>query len=158
MRRISHFAIALALAVLLAGEGFAFAQSEEALPPPAPGTFVAAPEPPPKAPYMFPDLPHRFAGTLKISTDSFTLKPGIVLLADYTAYGQDEASVSQVGRQDDTWQARSARLILAGTVGRSYKAGYLVAGEYKGFESDPETTWNITDVSVSFPFAGRGRS
>ena len=31
---------------------------------------------------------------------------------------------------------------------------YLVAGEYKGFESDPEKPWNITDVSMTFPLGG----
>jgi phosphate-selective porin OprO/OprP len=41
--------------------------------------------------------------------------------------------------------------MLSGSFGTSYKVGYLVAGEYKGFDSDPETTWSLTDASLTFP-------
>jgi len=103
---------------------------------------------------MFPDLPHRFQNILKIETSVFTLKPGLVLIADYTAVGQDAISVSQVGAQESGWAARAARLMFSGTIGGAYKVHYLVAGEYKGFESNPDTTWNITDVSFTFLIQG----
>ena len=74
------------------------------------------------------------------------MKVGFVLIADYTAFTQDAASVAQVGEQRDQWDDRAARLMLRGTMG---KASYLIAGEYKGFETDPETTWQMTDVSVT---------
>jgi len=101
--------------------------------------------------FLLPDLPAAGIAPLRVETPAFTLKPGLVLIGDFTAVGQDAASLAQVGPQDDRWQVRAARLMLRGGIGQSYRVGYLVAGEYKGFESDPLTTWNMTDVSLSFP-------
>lgn len=146
--------IAVVFAILAAGAGTAAAQSLESDPTPKPGTFVPAPLPPPKSPFMFPDLPRRYEDKLRIDTPGFTFRPGFVVLVDYTAFGQDETSLAQVGQQESQWAARAARLMFAGTIGGSYKVTYLVAGEYKGFESDPETLWNMTDVSFTFPIRG----
>ena len=130
------------------------AQSEESEPPPAPGQFETAPLPPPDQPFLIPDLPPSFVEQTQIKERWFTLKVGLVLLADYTAFNQDGESIAQVGRQQDQWEARAARLMFRGTLGTDYKVSYLVAGEYKGFETDPEELWNLTDVSLTFPLAG----
>ncbi len=130
------------------------AQSEESEPPPAPGQFEAAPLPPPDQPFLVPDVPPSFVERTQIKERWFTLKVGLVLLADYTAFYQDSESVAQVGRQQDQWEARAARLMVRGTLGTDYKVSYLVAGEYKGFETEPEELWNLTDVSLTFPLAG----
>lgn len=104
--------------------------------------------------FLLPDLPAVGIPALQVDTPAFTLKPGLVLIGDYTTVSQDAASVEQVGTQADRGQVRAARLMMRGGIGRAYRVGYLVAGEYKGFESDPLTTWNMTDVSLSFPLGG----
>jgi phosphate-selective porin OprO and OprP len=127
------------------------AQAQESDPSPALGKFEPEPLPPPKEPYLIPDVPESIAEQAQVREPWVTLKGGLVLIADYTAFNQNSKSVSQVGTQKDQWDCRSARLMLHGTFGRDYKVGYLVAGEYKGFESDPETTWQLTDLSLTFP-------
>jgi phosphate-selective porin OprO and OprP len=146
-------AITLAVA-MLAGVVPAGAQSAESEPPPARGTFKVESLPPPAKPFLVPDMPPSAADRAAVRTSWFTLKFGLVTLVDYTGFSQDAASLEQVGTQDSRWDARSLRLMLRGTVGRSHTVKYLVAGEYKGFESDPDTVWNITDVSLTFPMGG----
>ncbi len=107
---------------------------------------------------MFLDLPHRVEGILRIGTSVFPLKPGVVVLADDNAFSQDATSVSQVGAQESGWAARAARLMFSGAIGGRYQVHCLIAGEYKGFESNPDTTWNVTDVSFTFPFVVPPRS
>jgi len=146
--------IAIVAVALFAGVAPAQAQSAESEPPPARGTFKVEPLPPPAKSFGLPDLPPPAPDHAAVRTDWFTLKFGLVTLVDYTGFTQDAASVDQVGTQLDQWEARSLRLMLRGSVGSTYTARYLVAGEYKGFESDPEKLWNITDVSLTFPLGG----
>jgi len=141
-------------AAMLAGVAPAGAQSAESEPPPTRGTFKVEPLPPQAKPFLVPDVPPSAADRAAVRSSWFTLKFGLVTLIDYTGFSQDAASVEQVGTQDSRWDARSLRLMLRGTVGSSYTVKYLVAGEYKGFESDPENLWNITDVSMTFPLGG----
>ena len=108
----------------------------------------------PKTPFLVPDVPHSADEKTQVKHRWFTLKPGLVLIADYDTFGQDSTSLSQVGPQDDQWNARAARFLLHGTIGGSYKAFYLVAAEYKGFETDPEETWQPTDISLTLPIRG----
>jgi phosphate-selective porin OprO/OprP len=132
----------------------AYSQSEESEPAPALGKFEAEPLPPPERPFLVPDVPPSVLDQMQIKERWITLKVGLVALADYTAFNQDSASIGQVGPQEDQWEARAARLMARGTIGRDYKIGYLVAGEYKGFESEPETLWTLTDVAFIFPLGG----
>lgn len=148
--------MAMIVAVLLALHCAvsARAQSAESELPPAPGEFEAAPLPPPAEPFFIPDVPQSVVERTQIRERWLTLKVGLVMLADYSAFEQDANSLAQVGRQQDQWEARSARLMFRGTIGKDYKISYLVAGEYKGFESEPEDLWNLTDVSFTFPLGG----
>ncbi|MEQ1892346.1 MAG: porin [Planctomycetota bacterium] len=130
------------------------AQSEESELPPAPGEFEPAPLPPPQEPFLVPDVPDSLLARLRVRERWMTLKLGLVLIADYTAFDQDADSITQVGTQDDQWEARAARLMLRGTLGKEQAVGYLLAGEYKGFETDPEDTWQLTDLSFTFPLGG----
>jgi len=132
----------------------AYAQSEESEPAPALGQFEAEPLPPPEHPFLVPDVPQSVLDQTQIRERWITLKVGLVALADYTAFNQDSASIGQVGRQEDQWEARAARLMFRGTLGTDYKVGYLIAGEYKGFESEPEELWSLTDLSFIFPLGG----
>ena len=130
------------------------AQSVESDTAPVRGQFEAQEPLPPAKPSIVWDIPTSFARKTQIRTRWFTLKPGLVLIEDYSAFTQDAASISQIGAQEDQWDPRSGRLMLSGTIGDSYKVRYLVAGEYKGFDSDPEETWQVTDVSFTFTIRG----
>jgi phosphate-selective porin OprO and OprP len=136
---------ALAAALLIPADGRA--QADESKTAPARGTITAAPLPP--VSFVVPDLPNDFAERTTLRLKWFTLRPGLVLIADYNAFSQDAASLSQVGEQRSQWDDRAARLMLSGKIGKSLT--YLAAGEYKGFETDPETTWEITDISLTMP-------
>ena len=134
----------------------AWSQSEASDLAPARGEFEAAPLPPPEHPFFIPDVPQDMYEKTQVRQRWVTIKFGLVMLADYTAFNQDGASVSQVGTQEDQWEVRSARAMVRGAIGHDYKVGYLFAAEYKGFETDPEVTWQVTDVSFTFPLAGPG--
>jgi phosphate-selective porin OprO/OprP len=145
-------ALGIAMSVVCAPG--ARAQSEESEPAPALGKFEAEPLPPPEKPFLVPDLSASVADQVQVKSRTFTLKVGLVLIEDYTSFSQDTDSRAQVGEQSSQWDIRAARLMLHGTIGQDYRIGYLVAGEYKGFESDPDSTWDLTDVALTFPLGG----
>lgn len=145
---ILHVALCVALAAF-GPPASAHAQSEESENAPARGEFEPAPVP--DVAFILPEAPRALTEKTQVRSKWFTLKVGFVLIADYTAFSQDAASVSQVGDQRDQWDDRAARLMLRGTLG---KVNYLVAGESKRFETDPETSWQMTDVSVTIPLGG----
>lgn len=130
------------------------AQSEESDMPPVVGEFEPAPLPDPEQSFLMPDVPQSLVEETQLRERWFTLKPGLVLLADYTDFDQDNTSIGQVGKQQDQWEARAARAMFRGTVGTGYKVSYLLAAEYKGFETEPEDLWSLTDLSLAFPLAG----
>jgi phosphate-selective porin OprO/OprP len=130
------------------------AQSEESEPAPALGKYEAEPLPPNEKPFLIPDVPDSFLEKFQLREHWMTLKVGLVVLVDFTSFNQDAASVGQVGKQQNQWDARSLRLMLRGTLGKNYKIGYLFASEYKGFESDPEKLWSLTDLALVFPLGG----
>lgn len=80
---------------------------------------------------------------------------GVVVIGDYTAVGQDAASLGQVGRQANAFELRAARLSVFGTIGGGYRVAYQASAEYKGFDGDPDTTWQLTDLSLTFPMGDR---
>ncbi len=116
------------MAVFLLAPASSNAQSLESDTAPMRGQFEAEEPPPPAKPSIVPDIPTSFARKTQIRTKWFTLKPGLVLIEDYSAFTQDAASISQVGAQEDQWDPRSGRLMLSGTIGDSYKVRYLWAG------------------------------
>ena len=144
-------AFAGALAAGVVGALDARAQSVESALAPVRGTFEPALLPPPEQPFLVPDAPQDAEEHVQATSPWFTFKLGLVLIADYTAFSQDANSLAQVGRQRNQWDDRAARLMFHGTLGTRYKVGYLLAGEYKGFESEPEQTWQLTDASLTFP-------
>ena len=56
---------------------------------------------PPAQPFLVPDVPHSLVEQTQVRERWFTLNPGLVFIADYTAFNQDDASISQVGKQQD---------------------------------------------------------
>ena len=139
-------ALALASLVLPAA---ALAQSEESENAPAAGQFEPAPLPP--ATYLIPDVSPAAAKKTEVKARWFTMKVGFVLIVDYDAFVQDAASLSQVGEQDDQWDDRALRLMFRGGLG---KATYLLAGEYKGFDTAPEQNWVLSDAAIALPLGG----
>src|SRR5258706_54187 len=108
-------AVTLVAALTLVCALDARAQSEESELPPARGEFEPAPLPPPEQPFFVPDVPQTWLEKFQMREHWMTLKVGLVTLADYTAFNQDTASIGQVGKQKDQWEARAARLMIRGT-------------------------------------------
>ena len=135
---------AIAAALWLAGGTPARAQTEDILPPPLPGLEHAVPE--------------LVKEDLEVQSRWFTLHLGLVPIFDYTWFTQDQASVDQVGVQENDFDIRSARIMARGTIFAYSKHAprYLVAFEYKGFDSDPDQTWSFTDLSLTFPLGRIG--
>jgi phosphate-selective porin OprO/OprP len=79
-----------------------------------------------------------------------------VPIFDYTWFTQDQASVDQVGVQENDFDIRSARIMARGTIGSKYVVRYLFSFEYRGFDSDPNNNWNFTDVTLTFPLGRVG--
>jgi len=90
-------------------------------------------------------------------TKFLDIRPSLVVLVDHTFFGQDDDSIAQVGEQPNDWELRAARLSFLGSIGGSYRVGFQVSGEYKGFDGDPETTWQLTDLSLTFPIGTRSK-
>src|SRR5438094_9407716 len=110
-------AVAFAAALALVWAPEARAQSEESELPPARGEFEPAPLPPPEQPFLVPDVPQTWLEKFQMREHWMTLKVGVVTLADYTAFNQDSASIGQVGKQHDQWDARAARWMVRATLG-----------------------------------------
>ena len=153
MTRFPLAAATLAL-VCLALAPSVHAQAPESELPPEPGRFEGAVPTPPPGGFLVPDLPGTVYRDTAIDTRGFTIRPGLVILYDYTGVSQDAASIAQVGEQRDQGQLRASRLLVRGTIGTDYAVRYLIAGEYKGFDSTRNTNWDMTDVSLTFPLRG----
>src|SRR5258708_1989126 len=120
------FAIAMLVVFAVFAPAFhASAQSDESEPPPALGQFEAAPLPPPEQPFLVPDVPQTLLERFQMREPWFTLKVAVSAVFDYTAFHQDANSLSQVGKQDDTWQVRDLRLMLRRTIRRDYRFNYF---------------------------------
>ena len=102
--------------------------------------------------YVVPDL--RPSGPAK-TDGAFSIRPGLVFLADHTRFWQDDASIAQVGAQRSRGEVRAARLQLLGHVGAGPRIRYQLAAEYKGFDGNPETKWALTDLNISVPLDSR---
>ncbi len=118
------------------------------------GADVAA-VPDHKRKFFFPDLPPPKPPSAARQAAFFTIRPSLALLGDWTNFTQNPENIGQVGEQQDEFQVRSARLSLLGTIGRSYKVAFQIGGEYKGFDTEPEQNWQLTDLSLTFPIDHR---
>lgn len=111
------------------------------------------PPPPPGYTSHIPDVPEALLAKSRVDTKWFTLRLGIVPILDYSAFSQDAANVAQVGKQENAWQIRSGRVQIRGNLFNNAKAPwrYLLSFEYRGFDTDPDVTWNFTDVALTIP-------
>ena len=150
---------AVALVATLTGGGAALAQETESSSEPiTTATAVAAP-PAAAAPidYIVPDLSPARGAPRAWPSAGFTLRPSAAILGDYTAFSQDDDSVAQVGKQKDSAEWRSFRFQVLGSFGGTYRVNYQLGGEYKGFDSDPEDNWQLTDMAVTLPIGDSTR-
>jgi phosphate-selective porin OprO/OprP len=85
------------------------------------------------------------------------LRPSAAILGDWTSFSQDDDSVAQVGEQKSSAEWRSFRLQVMGSFGGTYRVNYQLCGEYKGFDSDPEDNWQLTDMAVTLPIGDSTR-
>lgn len=129
---------------LLAFAGFAaLAQSPES---DRPEGAPAVPEPPDG--YLVPDARRSLLDAIGFETPGFSVTLGLAMLVDYSWFEQDEASIAQVGVQEDGSEVRDARLTARGDAA-AWR--YQVTAQYKGFDREPtdEGNWTFTDVSLS---------
>ena len=112
----------------------------------------AAPGLPVSEEFVLPDVSDKALEATKIEPEhkKYSLKWGVALLpADYTNFTQDPASQQQVGRQDDKFEVRSARLMARGYVDLGRTWNYMVSYEYKGFDQAKTANWAATDLNIS---------
>jgi phosphate-selective porin len=110
--------------------------------------------------YALPDVGDKSLASTSVTDakDRFAVKFGLVVMpADYTTFSQDDASIRQVGEQDDKWEARSIRLMARGHVEFGRRWNYVLSYEYKGFDKNSDANWSTTDVSLSTEFDGIGK-
>lgn len=138
--RVSIVAVVLAVCWLTAS-GAAHAQTEDL--PPAPSVYKPA----------VPDVGDATLAKTSVDTKWFTVRLGFAPILDYTWLSQDSASISQVGVQADTFEVRSGRVQARGQLfaNTTHPWRYLFSFEYKGLDSNPDQTWNVTDVAVTMP-------
>jgi phosphate-selective porin OprO/OprP len=105
--------------------------------------------------YFWPDLPVSKPPSPEKQARFFTIRPSLAMIGDWTGWEQNQTNLNQVGLQENQFQVRSARLNFFGSIGHGYKVGFQVGGEYKGFDTDPDQTWQLTDLSLTFPIGGR---
>ena len=106
--------------------------------------------PPARLPGVEPDVPELAQGPdLEVGHHLFTLHLGLVPILDYTWFTQDQASIDQVGVQENDFDIRSARIMARGTIFAHSKHAprYLVAFEYRGFDSDPNQSPGTSPTS-----------
>lgn len=105
--------------------------------------------------YIIPDLPPKKPADPNKEMPFFKLNIGLVMIGDWTDIEQDSTNIDQIGIQENEFQVRAARVILSGSVGGSYRVSYQLAGEYKGFDLEPEQKWKLSDAALTFPIGNR---
>lgn len=141
-------------AALMLFSGLALAQATESLSEPIGVIGGNADAAPVDVNYAVPELKITPPASAEQTERFFTFRSSLALLQDFTYIDQDDNSIAQVGDQASQWQVRSARLSFLGTFGREYKVGYQFGGEYKGFDTEPEESWQLTDLAFTFPIGG----
>lgn len=106
--------------------------------------------------YAFPDLRADRKLIPELSTRFVSARLGIDLIADWTGFNQDSASVSLHGQQENRFEVRSARVQILGNLLDNERLIYRFSAQYRGFDIDPERNWDVTDASVAWLLNNRG--
>lgn len=122
----------------------AAAQSPES--DPAHGIAEVAPD----SGYHVPDVPEKVLTAANVNTDNFSIKFGLAILLDYTAFSQDATSIAQQGIQPDQFEVRDFRFMARGHFMVLTDWRYQVSVQYKGFAQDPgQPDWQIADLNLT---------
>lgn len=107
---------------------------------------------------IFPDLPMEFKEHISLKEAGFSLTPGLILIADYSTFDQDDATITQVGDLGSVWESRAVRLVARGHIGLGYKVNYLFALEYNDLKYLDTQLWQVVDLVFAFPLSDSGRT
>ncbi|WP_416908984.1 MAG: OprO/OprP family phosphate-selective porin [Polymorphobacter sp.] len=100
--------------------------------------------------YAVPDLAPDLILIPRVNTRVLTIRPGIELIIDRTGFGQDDASLAQVGLQENLLEVRSATFDLNGEVGFNRRFEYQVGVAFNGFDNATDQRFAVTDFNVAF--------
>jgi len=115
--------------------------------PPTLGGVHAAEGPPPD--YLLPDVP---VGTLVHDGERYLVRPIAAILGDYTSFEQDQASLAQVGEQEDTPDIRAARfgVVVRSKGERGWDAYFAV--DYQEERTREDNVFQLYDLRFRIPF------
>jgi phosphate-selective porin OprO and OprP len=100
--------------------------------------------------FAIPDVPDATLAAQNYENRRITMKLGLAVLADYTAFSQDANSLAQVGKQEDKSEFRSFRFMVRGDLKFLSDWKYFISAEYKGFgQNDGASDWSFGDVTLS---------
>lgn len=107
---------------------------------------------------LIPNIPDDMLTAWRYVDGHITVRPGLEVLGDYTAFSQDAASVAQVGTQDNEAEFRHVRLSLRGRLHFFFDWAYSVSVDYKGFgQNDGAGNWSFADTAFSHHLGGKHR-
>lgn len=104
----------------------------------------------PDSGYHVPDVPDKVLTAANVDTRNFSIKFGLAILLDYTAFSQDATSIAQQGIQPDQFEVRDFRFMARGHFRILTDWRYQVAAQYKGFAQDPgQPDWQVADLNLT---------
>jgi hypothetical protein len=136
--------------LLFACASSAYGQSIESDLAPPRGQFTAPSSDEAAPVYVIPDVPPQISQQLKVDRHWITMTPGLVLIGDYNAFGQDANSLSQVGKQADQFDDRAIR--FACVVGLSPTSRAITSTPERSQQITPGISGsNSCGIKVQFP-------
>jgi phosphate-selective porin len=87
-----------------------------------------------------------------VETRDGTAKLELALLYDVSTFGQNDASVSQVGNVPTVGEVRTDRIIIDGTIGRARRpVRYLFSVDVNALQANVSTGFTLNDLAVTIP-------
>jgi len=163
---LGMFGVLLSLAVApAAADSAPQAQAQAQAPPPAQATPEPkpSPQPTPEAPaatavgtapqpakpnYFFPDVP---AKALIHDGEHFWIKPIFAVVGDYTWFAQDDASLAQVGEQENTPELRAGRVGITVRSKDRLKLEFYTTVDYQERRTRDGAHFQLYDLQLRIP-------
>lgn len=98
-----------------------------------------------------PDLPPHVS---LYESERFRILPLVALVGDYSFFNQDDASLSQVGEQEDTADLRAARFGAALQSKGAYRWSAFVAADYQERRTREDAAFRLYDLRLRLPLGG----
>ncbi len=98
--------------------------------------------------YFFPDLRK---GALIYDGKKIWFKPIIAVVTDYTWFKQDDASLEQVGLQENTVDLRAARFGFNLRSKGKFKWAFMFTADYQEARTRDDATFQIYDLKLEIP-------